>query len=188
MSVCLSDRPSAKLIVTKTLERIKTTKFDIFICERCILGIDTTRSKIDKKIRMKFLTSVPYLRIRSREDFRSGSLMKVLCSISWCPNKIIIFIFFSFKNVDIKSNLSNFDANRTNIAEVTSEWSFCRNCILRYEVIQQVKLSYFSLLKVSYKSLTLIFDQFTKISEAKWDIQCGCRFHIKFLEECKYEL
>ena len=39
--------------------------------------------------------------------------------------------------------LWNFEADRTNIAEVTPEWSFNRSCIIRYEVIQQVKLSYF---------------------------------------------
>ena len=33
------------------------------------------------------------------------------------------------------------------ISEVGTEWNFCRSYILPYEVILQVKLSYFSLLK-----------------------------------------
>ena len=33
------------------------------------------------------------------------------------------------------------------IPEVGTEWNFCRSNIIRYEVIEQVKLSYFSLLK-----------------------------------------
>ena len=33
------------------------------------------------------------------------------------------------------------------IAEVGAKWNFCRSYIIRYEVILQEKLSYFSLLK-----------------------------------------
>ena len=72
---------------------------------------------------------------RSAEYFRSWSRMKVLLAISWCLNKIINLIFLSFKNVGKKSKLPNFEADRTNIVEVTPEWSFSQSCILRYEVI-----------------------------------------------------
>ena len=41
------------------------------------------------------------------------------------------------------------------ISEVETEWNFCRSYIIRYEVIWHVKLRYFS----------LIFDEFTKITE-----------------------
>ena len=39
----------------------------------------------------------------------------------------LYIIFLSFKNDDMKSNLSNFDAYRTNVAEVRAERSFCRS-------------------------------------------------------------
>ena len=56
---------------------------------------------------------------RSHEDFRSWSGMKVL--ISWCSNKIINLTFINFKNVDKKSKLPNFEADRMNIAEVRAK-------------------------------------------------------------------
>ena len=50
------------------------------------------------------------------------------------------------------------------IAEVGTEWNFCRSFIIPYEVILQVKLSYFGLLKDN-KILTINFDAFTKMTE-----------------------
>ena len=37
------------------------------------------------------------------------------------------------------------------ISEVETEWNFCLSYAIRYEVILQVKLSYFSLLKDNKK-------------------------------------
>ena len=50
---------------------------------------------------------------------------------------------FDVKIVDKKSKLGNFGADRMKSAE----WNVCRSYIIRYEVILQVKLSYFNLLK-----------------------------------------
>ena len=58
-------------------------------------------------------------------------------------------------------NGCHFEADRNNIAEVGVERGCILSCILRYEVMHQLKLSYFSL-KVSWMSLTSIFDQFKK--------------------------
>ena len=104
----------------------------------------------------------PYLGMRSMVSIRSFFILKIWTrnntwpdwsrrkvpfAIFWCPNKIIIFIYFL--SVNKKSKLWNFEANRTKIAEVTAEWNFCRSYIIRYELILQVKLFYYSLLKVS---------------------------------------
>ena len=55
--------------------------------------------------------------LRSHEDLRSCSRIKVLFIITCCANKIINLIPFSFEKVDKMSNLSNFEADRTNIAD-----------------------------------------------------------------------
>ena len=50
--------------------------------------------------------------------------------------------------VDFTQNfMYNPKMNSNFIFEVGAEWNFCRSYIIRYEVILQVKLSYFSLLK-----------------------------------------
>ena len=43
--------------------------------------------------------------------------------------------------------MRNPNMNSNFISEVGAEWNFCRSYTIRYEVILQVKLSYFSLLK-----------------------------------------
>ena len=60
--------------------------------------------------------------------------------------------------------MCNPNMNPNFISEVGAERHFCRSYLIRYEVILQVKLSYFSLLKDNKKSLTLSFDTF-KITE-----------------------
>ena len=62
-----------------------------------------------------------------------------------------------------KSKLWNFDADRLKIAEVTAKWNFCRNYIIRYEVILQVKLNYFRRRKLSQLEVADI--NFRPISE-----------------------
>ena len=44
------------------------------------------------------------------------------------------------------------------ISEVGTEWNVCRSYIIRYEVILQVKLSYFSLLKITDTKFRHIYE------------------------------
>ena len=50
--------------------------------------------------------------------------MKVIFEITWCSNKINSLIIRSFEIVDHKWKLSNFKADRTEIAEVIIELNF----------------------------------------------------------------
>ena len=125
-----------------------------FLFESCVLGIETANfdpnaRRLTKLEPNEIFNDFAISRVwwnrfklflfkrygRTHEDFRSWSRMKVLLAISWCSNEITNLIFLSFKYVHKCQKLWNFEADRTNIAEVTPEWSFSWSCILRYEVI-----------------------------------------------------
>ena len=146
-SVCLS----AKILYTKTWERIKIITSGFFLLERCIPGINSEKNfnriarrltKLKPNEKLNDFTGTDWLDrfgltlfqgyqlenntrpdwSRSHEDFRSWTRSKVLYSISW------------------KSTLSNFEDNRKKIADVRDECNFCWSYIIRYEVILQVNI------------------------------------------------
>ena len=72
MSVCLSVCPSAKLVGTKTHERIKITKFGA-------AKISTrTHADLESYSRMQFLATFLYHKIRLIESALTFSILKVL--------------------------------------------------------------------------------------------------------------
>ena len=74
---------------------------------------------------MKSLTTLLYLRIDSDYELenntkRDSTKMSEVAAEWKYLSKIIVLIFFTFKNVNKKSKLWNFEADRTKIAEVIS--------------------------------------------------------------------
>ena len=137
MSVRPSIRPCAKVMYTKTQE---PEEIIVFLFESCILGIETAN-----------------ISTRTHEDLRSQSRMKFLTTLLYLGNRLIksIQTFFISKVWTRKKHKTLLKPIAQRLPKLEPN-----------EVLaEQVKLNCFSLLKLSQMSLTLIFDQFTKITE-----------------------
>ena len=117
---------------------------------------------------MKFLTTLLYLGIRwiksmqyrlennTRPDWTRSYELAI-------DIKYKIYYFLVLKTLTRSRHCHNFNLIARRLPKLEPNEVF--SCILRYEDILQVKLSCISVLKDNYKSLILIFEQVTKITE-----------------------
>ena len=76
-----SVRPCAKDMYTKTQERIEIIEWGFFLCERCILEIETAKISTHERLRskgwMKFITTLLYLKNRLMKSVHRFFILKV---------------------------------------------------------------------------------------------------------------